>query len=91
MHWVDWDRLVAFIRSRYPKPTKYGGDSGGKPEPILKLLRDDAELERISKALWEIDVQFDAETQKHYNAISDAGKRRGSALQALLDTLPKSR
>jgi hypothetical protein len=89
MHWVDWDSLFAFVRTRYPLPSKYGTDKGGRPEAILKILRNDAELERISKALFDIEIEYKASTSKHYDAIEAAEKHKESRWAALLETLPK--
>ena len=82
-----WDRLVGFVRRKYPKPDKYGDDTGGNAVGLVNLFSSPAEVARIADALHRIDIQFEAATAKHFEAISSATKARADAENALLETV----
>lgn len=85
---VEWDRLFGFIRSRYPKLTKYGNDEGGDTRKVLAVLNDHELLDIIAHGLFKIDCAYEAETASLYQKIEKAMKDRNAALKKLAEELP---
>jgi hypothetical protein len=82
---VSWDRLFRFLRSKYPKLGKYGGDEGGDAQKIIAVLHDEDQLRSIAKRLFEIDIAYTVATTSAYQAIERAGKDRDAAERELLE------
>jgi hypothetical protein len=83
----SWDRLLGFVRRKFPKVGKYGGDEGGSGAALVEVLSDPAEMSRIARALREIDTAYAAAVREPEQKIEKARKDRAEAEKALLETV----
>lgn len=81
---VRWDRLLSFLRRKYPKLDCYGCDLGGDAEALRRVMRDDALLETVALELFHIDCAYSAAMDKARPIIDAANKTRADAESALL-------
>jgi hypothetical protein len=84
---LPWDSIFAVFRRACPKLGSYGGDFGGDAPKMLKLLADNAEVERVAVALNDIEIDYRIATKSHQAAIAAAAKKRSDAIDALSKTI----
>lgn len=86
---VSADRLISFLRHAYPRPSKFGGDTGGDPERLMGALADPELVKRIDKELFDADIEYTVSTRSHFDAILSASGVRAAREKALMETLPE--
>ena len=78
---VDWDTILAVLRAAHPKLDKYGRNLGGNTPDIIRILRDEDEIERIAQAIWDAETTYNAATANANQVIEAALKARSEALK----------